>query len=154
MLILTGFLEATLVLAAVYFEPTYSVRGHLHGEAFFDGKSTSWWRHELERWEVHTLVLPSPVLFDDDPVRRVHSYNYTRQSTWFEKYWQRWVPEREWEEAEILAFLNEGLQGPRLLRGDPAAGDVLNALLDDPSPKIRRFARIGLGMAPVPGDEP
>lgn len=50
--ILAGIVEAAAFLVAVYFEPTYCVRGHLHGEAFFDGKPTSWWRRELENWEV------------------------------------------------------------------------------------------------------
>ena len=29
---------------AIYFEPTRCVRGWLWGEAFFDGRPTSWWR--------------------------------------------------------------------------------------------------------------
>lgn len=32
------------VAIAVYFEPTRCVRGWLWGEAFFDGRPTSWWR--------------------------------------------------------------------------------------------------------------
>src|SRR5215475_11766171 len=32
------------VLLAVYFEPTYCVRGWLRGEAFYDGRPTSYWR--------------------------------------------------------------------------------------------------------------
>ena len=47
--ILIATFEAAIVLAAVYFEPTCCVRGTLCGEAFFDGKPTSWWRHELGR---------------------------------------------------------------------------------------------------------
>ncbi len=37
------------VALAVYFEPTYCVRGWLHGEAFFDGRPTSYWRAVVER---------------------------------------------------------------------------------------------------------
>lgn len=32
-------------LLAVYFEPTHCVRGWLHGEAFYDGRPTSYWRN-------------------------------------------------------------------------------------------------------------
>ena len=37
-------LALTGVLLAVYFEPTHCVRGWLWGEAFFDGRPTSYWR--------------------------------------------------------------------------------------------------------------
>ena len=36
------------VALAVYFEPTRCVRGWLWGEAFFDGRPTSWWRGQIE----------------------------------------------------------------------------------------------------------
>jgi hypothetical protein len=34
----------TSVALAVYFEPSHCVRGWLWGEAFFDGRPTSYWR--------------------------------------------------------------------------------------------------------------
>jgi hypothetical protein len=37
-------------------------------------------------------------------------------------------------------------QGPRILHGGPDAEPVLRALLDDASPEMRRFARIGLNL--------
>jgi hypothetical protein len=37
------------IALAVYFEPTHCVRGWLWGEAFFDGRPTSWWRGVVER---------------------------------------------------------------------------------------------------------
>src|SRR5205814_525263 len=37
------------VAAAGYFEPTHCVRGWLWGEAFFDGRPTSYWRGVIER---------------------------------------------------------------------------------------------------------
>ena len=52
-LILFAFVEALLVLAAIYFEPTYGVRGQLRGEAFFDGRPTSWWRRDMQHWKVN-----------------------------------------------------------------------------------------------------
>jgi hypothetical protein len=44
-------------------------------------------------------------------------------------------------------------RGPRLLHGNADARPVLTALLNDPSPNIRLFARIGLGMELEEGDE-
>src|SRR5215470_10920263 len=45
----------TFVALAVYFEPTYCVRGWLRDEAFYEGRPTSYWKDELERWEVHDV---------------------------------------------------------------------------------------------------
>jgi hypothetical protein len=41
-----------LILAAfaVWLEPTRVVWGWLRGEAFYQGRPTSWWREELNRW--------------------------------------------------------------------------------------------------------
>ena len=40
-----------LVLAlAAWFEPTCVVKGWLRGEAFYDGRPTSYWSRELARW--------------------------------------------------------------------------------------------------------
>ena len=49
LLISIAIVEAAFVLAAVYFEPSHCVRGWLHGEAFFDGRPTSYWRGVVER---------------------------------------------------------------------------------------------------------
>ena len=56
------------VALSVYFEPTHCVRGWLWGEAFFDGRPTSWWRlvvleyvdpKEPNRWtEFNTRIVP------------------------------------------------------------------------------------------------
>src|SRR5262245_31316013 len=47
---LITFLEAAVVLTVIYFEPTYGVRGVLWREAFYEGKPTSYWRDEIDRW--------------------------------------------------------------------------------------------------------
>jgi hypothetical protein len=43
-----------VVLAAfvVWQEPTRVVWGWVRGEAFYDGRPTSWWAEELNRWTV------------------------------------------------------------------------------------------------------
>jgi hypothetical protein len=57
----------TGVMLAVYFEPTRCVRGWLWGEAFFDGRPTSYWRsivvHDLQtdpREFVAAIFAPPP----------------------------------------------------------------------------------------------
>ncbi len=44
------FAEIIVVLLGVYFEPSHCVRGELWGEAFFDGRPTSYWRGQIDRW--------------------------------------------------------------------------------------------------------
>jgi hypothetical protein len=43
-----GLLALFCVALAAFFEPTHYVRGWLWGEAFFDGRPTSYWRGVLE----------------------------------------------------------------------------------------------------------
>jgi hypothetical protein len=137
--ILAGLLEAAALLVAVYFEPTYCMRGHLHGEAFFDGKPTSWWRRELENWEVEA----------GDNWHWRWRYLYTRQPTRFEKILECFKTDAQKQnDLMVLVFqcTDGGGPSPALLNGHAEAQPVLRALLDDPSPKIRRFGRIGLNM--------
>src|ERR1051326_4083015 len=51
--ILIPVIEATIVLGVIYFEPTYCVRGKLWNEAFFEDRSTSYWRDRVDRWMRH-----------------------------------------------------------------------------------------------------
>jgi hypothetical protein len=48
--LLIAVIEAVIVLAAIYFEPTYCVRGHLWGEMFFEDRPTSYWRDRIDHW--------------------------------------------------------------------------------------------------------
>jgi hypothetical protein len=165
--IVFAVLEAAFVLMAVYFEPTYGVRGHLWGEPFFEGKSTSWWRHELERWELidigafwldlgvpneqFQIVSGDPVRYEfpqDEFPQEPNRYElfapvYQRESTWLDRLWQG---DRDfWRERPGRININGGsFSGPSILAGQADAEPVLRALLDDPSPKVRRMARIGL----------
>jgi hypothetical protein len=139
-LLLIGAVEAIMLLVGVYFEPTFCVRGHLHGEAFFDGKPTSYWRSELERWDLSGSLV---YVLDDEPAmtppttHRIPMYSW--QPSWFEQMQERWLGQksekRDWTQ-------------PELLRGDVDAEPVLRELLDDSSPQISQFARIGLGIDP------
>jgi hypothetical protein len=139
--------EALIVLAAVYFEPTYCVRGKLWGEAFFEGRPTSYWRAELEHWEVKRILNPY--------WRGYKVCSFERRSTQFEEFRERWFPaKKERSVNKGLFWLLTQNNGPSILRELEAAAPVLREMLHDPSPKIRLFAQIGLGMNPqIPGDE-
>src|SRR5262245_57775854 len=126
-------LEALMVLAAVYFEPSFQVRGTLWGEAFYDGKPTSWWRQELEYWEVRSFGLSYPP-GQNNVDKEARLLLYTRESTWFEKQRERWRPTTP-TRCTNLGLL---LKGPKLVQGEADAEPVLQALQEDRSPKVRR----------------
>ena len=50
-LIRWSLILAILAAFAVWLEPTRVVWGWLRGEAFYQGRPTSFWRTELSRWE-------------------------------------------------------------------------------------------------------
>ena len=47
-----ALLLVTLAAFAVWLEPTRVVWGWLRGEAFYQGRPTSWWRQELSNWQI------------------------------------------------------------------------------------------------------
>lgn len=160
---LLAVLEAGLFLAAVWFEPSCGVRGILCGEAFFDGKSTSWWRHELARWELvdggpivvilglhQPLAPPDPFdhLFGGQRQNVPKTTLYQRDITWRDRLLQG---DREfWKDRPgQININNESFSGPAILSGGADAELVLRALIDDPSPRVRRMARIGLKLERV-----
>ena len=51
-LIRWSLILAILAAFAVWLEPTRVVWGWLRGEAFYQGRSTSWWRQELSDWQI------------------------------------------------------------------------------------------------------
>jgi hypothetical protein len=137
--------EAFLVLVAVYYEPSFGVRARLWNEEYFDGKPTSWWRAELDRWEMipnETSVVP---------------WNFQRHETWSEQFRERWRPNwgdgpstaieaQERAVRRLRAQLIAYRRGPSIIRGHDDAEAVLRQLVEDPSPKVRRLARHGLKM--------
>ena len=129
-------LEVAAVLSVAYFEPTHSVRGTLRGEAFYNGKPTSWWRHELDCWDVSSVLLTNQLAGVDGRL-----IFYERKLTWFEQQRERWISGRSGK-----VKINHLLVGPKILSGGGDAEPVLRSLVDDPSPRVRRMARIGLGM--------
>jgi hypothetical protein len=151
---LVYFLEIAVMLTAIYYEPTFSVRGTIWREAFYDGKPTSWWRAELDLWDVTITPAPPPLpqwwYMSRKEVSRA-SFEYSRRQTNWENLQERWLPRSHEKEVEraLLRFFAD-LDGPPILRSsDIDAKSVLTQLLNDPSPKIRQLARIGLKMDPA-----
>ena len=140
---LVYLLEIVVVVTAIYYEPTWCVRGKLWGEAFYNSKPTSWWRQELGHWEIQKTNAHYGWR------GRLDTNSYSRNATWFELVHERCAPRSAWDKLE--ADLTE-MAGPRILDGEVAAEPVLRGLLNDPSPNVRRFARIGLKMDPEKED--
>ena len=142
-------IEITLVFVAIYCEPTCLVRGHVHGEATYAGKPTSWWRRELEMWSVSRVQLGDPL--GCASMRQWSFVAYTRESSWFETQRARWWPVPQ-DDARLSRALDT-LNGPAILR-DPEGKSVLEELREDPSPNVRRIAHIGLGLdAEIPEEK-
>ena len=90
LLLLFTAAEALLVLLAVYFEPTYCVRGSLWDEAFFDGRPTSWWRCELGHWEINGVLIADLDTFESKVPRTwKRPLLFAREPGWFEKLHER-----------------------------------------------------------------
>jgi hypothetical protein len=138
-LLLIHLIEALLVLAAVYFEPTYCVRGKLRGEAFFEGRPTSYWAQELERWDIEYVDSTMLREIEISPPIDFKQAFFVRRHSWFEEQRQRWFP-------PVGDFIDIDVRGPTLLRGDAKdAKAVLDELLQRSSPKVVRLIHVALG---------
>ena len=120
-----SLLLALLAAFAVWLEPTRVIWGWLRGEAFYQGRPTSWWRTELNRWE-RQLWGGGPNML---PAER-----WVRHKTGFEAWLDRIrrAPDQQDDAA------------PQWLRGDPAAEAVLRELMHDELEPVRNNARSGL----------
>ena len=68
-------------LVLVYFEPTRCVRGWLHGEAFYDGRPTSYWRGVVvDALEIDWANFPN-FTWADRAKRRI-GYEPVERNTW------------------------------------------------------------------------
>jgi hypothetical protein len=110
---------AILAAFAVWLEPTRVVWGWLRGEAFCQGRPTSYWRAELGRWEKTVGYGMGPTRFEI----------WTRDAHWLEN----WFLERTMPESE----------GPPQPMGANVGVDalaVLRELVNDESPRVRQVA--------------
>lgn len=113
-LVLAAATEAAAFLLAVYFEPSYCVRGHLHGEAFFDGRPTSYWRGVVE----DDLRIDPQVLLGQIPP----------------------PPPSFWEQCSQWINPHRKQASSQQLIANPEANEVLWELRQDPNPNIAAFA--------------
>src|SRR5208283_3169558 len=81
-LLLVALIGVALV---VYFEPSHCVRGWLWGEAFFDGRPTSFWRGVVER----DIAFGPPELRDEQAPSPNWRQSFCRQCTDFIGYRER-----------------------------------------------------------------
>src|SRR5688572_28154738 len=122
---LVCLLLAILTALAVWLEPTRVVWGWLRGEAFYQGRPTTWWRTELNRWERQ--------LWGGEP-NRLPAERWVRHKTGFEV----WIDRR----MGVAAPHEEA--APDWLRGDVAAEMILRELANDPLERVKNNARAGL----------
>lgn len=110
-------LAAAFVALAIWVEPTRVVWGWLRGEAFYQGRPTSYWRREIGQWRIEFVAdTPGPM--------------YRREQSSFERLLSYWVtiPDKPW---------------PALLDGDRGGALVLQELLEDSPEFVRDWARVG-----------
>ena len=145
-LIRWSLILAILAAFAVWLEPTRVVWGWLRGEAFYQGRPTSWWRDELGRMSVR-LYGPAGIeaYFQEHEFeapkfaadyQAAASVKFARQVSRFEQLWAG-----SWNTAfrpsmSVWQYVDD----PPLLT-DRRATPVLHELSDDPSPKIRFLVR-------------
>ena len=117
---------AILAAFAVWLEPTRVVWGWLRGEAFYDGRPTSYWAAQIEPWDSYCSLGGHGSLgwFQVD-------CHYVRKLSPFHRWLKRYVntPESTW---------------PAILDGDREAQAVLQQLLEHPSDVVRDWAQEGI----------
>jgi hypothetical protein len=141
-----------LTLGVLYECATHVGRGWLFGEEFYEGRPTSWWRRELAQWEI-VDVTPAGIFVDGKIQPFAPSvFIYQRDRTWWDRLrqgdWSFWQ-----DRPGRIDFTNNSFSGPPIVNGQAEAEPVLRALLDDPSPRVRRMVRLGLKMEPIDDGE-
>ena len=126
-----------LVAFGVWLEPTRVVWGWLRGEAFYEGRPTSWWEHELANWYLSFFVVPDEL----PPGQQI------RTEEEFETFGHRSLVRTDDYLDTIRDFI--GVRSAiepklKLLEGHAEAAPVLTALLEHPSADMRKMARHGL----------
>ena len=111
--------EVVIVLSCIYHEPSYQVRGVLWGEAFFNGRPTSYWRSRFLQWDF--LIADNGAVFLGE---RKHSL--------FEKLRMQLQPQGRIDEIHLFPSV--------YFFGNEDEVDVLKELATDSNPRIRQFA--------------
>jgi len=122
-----GVCLAVSLLTAAWFEPTYCIRGWLRGEAFYQGRPTSYWAREILHWQPCVSGSTTHGAFT------FHSTYYTRRQD---------IP------AILTRFVPASFLGPSdwppLFDGDAAGLPVLKELLEHPDPHVSLWAKEGI----------
>jgi hypothetical protein len=119
-----------LVLGSVLFwlQSNYIITGWLNGEAFYQGRPTSYWRRDLEN------VICLSLTDGRRPLEKI----FLRESASLRGWLDRMV-----ENPSKFAGL-EIVEDHPLWTGDPESRDVLTQLLEGATDTIREFAEVGL----------
>jgi HEAT repeat protein len=124
--ILLGVLVLVVAATAAWFEPSFTARGLILGEPFFQNRSSSWWHKKL---------------LSEEPVDRAEIPKQLREGksaafAVLSNLLHSPEPEVRWQSAAILGEL-----GPDAASTAPA----LASLLDDADPHVRTVAAKALG---------
>jgi hypothetical protein len=113
-----------LTLAGLYEYATHVGRGRLRGEAFYDGRPTSWWRERIDQWKERFYS-------EDDAFRSLGGWGvmFRPRST---ALWDR-IRDGFRSEADLWRDNDP----PKVLTGSSDADPVLRVLERDPA--YRRF---------------
>jgi hypothetical protein len=136
-----------LAAFAIWLEPTRVVWGWLRGEAFYQGRPTSYWAAELAHWDMP--VHPPPKDWGSWRLQIWISHAFSPTSAPIEerfKQFRDWLlpPNEEVQSRTAEEFVISCLRGPPLLSGDAAARPVLEQLAQHRDSKIRAMAEYGL----------
>ena len=116
-----SLLLVILAAFAVWLEPTRVVWGWLRGEAFYQGRPTSYWELALGPWE-HVRIQGPEFYAECLRYRPVPMTRFMRQ----------------------VFHLPDPPMAPAILQGDLEAEAVLLELAESSSDKVRALARYGL----------
>ncbi len=122
-LLLWSLVFVILSAFAVWLEPTRVVRGWLRGEAFYQGRPTSYWRMEMKGWSASTPLIPLEV------TPGVVKFVIRREP----RFPENLLP-NGWRLGREFTYLPFGLSDSDV---DPAAQSVLEELLQDAEPDLQ-----------------
>ena len=135
-----SLLLVMLAAFAIWLEPTRVVWGWLRGEAFYQGRPSSWWENELASHKMDLYFLgydfPGAPHTEEQQVEleaRGTAQFSRRPRPWTRKSWAWIVPAKD-----------NDARTPALLTGDPGAAPVLDFLREHPSPDVAQMARFGI----------
>jgi len=146
-----------LAAFAVWLEPTRVVWGWLRGEAFYDGRPTSYWERVLTNWDELYLDTCDDNWFDLDEskadslsiisgslVERHRDVLRIRGILTIRSHKNNWIATVRRRFAESANRLEVNSLETDLLIGDPQAAPVLRALAEHAVSEVRSLAEYGL----------